>query len=150
MIWQHILTSTLNIALAIADFTLSDSASHNTTYTSAAWSPAGLAINESCLLAVLDSESNLKIIGPSANPLTAPWRTTQVLDVSEGYQADGNHAGEDNEEHPDDETDEETQLADASQAVCMAWSPALGSTGKLPVAALLVVGTGSGEVVLWQ
>lgn len=137
---------------ATADLTVSDCASRSTTYTYAGWSPAGLAINESCLLAVLDSESNLRIIGPSSDPLTAPWKTIQVLDASEGYQLNGTEADENGEEESDDEIDAETGLADASHAVCMAWSPALGSTStnKLPVAALLVVGTRSGEIVLWQ
>lgn len=94
------------------------------------WSPAGLGAYDSCLLATLSTNGDIKIVASSGkNPVVGPWMTVHALNVSEGAAHDGRFE----------------VLAD--QAICIAWSPVVDHQGnKL---AVLAAGTRAGEVVLW-
>ena len=99
----------------------------------AVWSPAGLGRYGSCLLAAIDSNCDVKIIAASNNPVVGPWMTQQALNCSQGVK-----------------TKEERFKVLADQAVSLAWSPALHRLDSASDAALLAVGTRSGEIVIWQ
>lgn len=112
---------------------------------SAAWSPSGLGPLETCLLAVIDADLDLRIIANKTASPRGPWQVHNTLDCSQGLTTD----------------QDSRQRALGTQVECIAWSEALHTPPKRNrnkpesrhdrgVTAFLAAGLRSGEVVVWQ
>ncbi|EPQ28650.1 uncharacterized protein PFL1_03953 [Pseudozyma flocculosa PF-1] len=131
----------------------------------AEWSPPGLGVAGSSLIAALSHEHDLYIIGAAKNPFGADWRVLHAVDaepIRRHVRRERQQASEAGAPSvpaffaPDVQTGRLESRA--GQFLCAAWTEAIppdrtrpGSAGDASeVQALLIAGTRSGHLALWE
>ncbi|CAO1638349.1 unnamed protein product [Sympodiomycopsis kandeliae] len=130
---QVVTASTHDRAISSQDYDAVNLGTLGTIFREAHWSPPGLGPANSCLLAVVTTNWDVKIIAAEKNPVLGPWTVSEAVNCSDGLKQ------------------KKTRFsALADQAVSAAWSPLIPTSPAKRRSALFAAGTRSGEVIVWQ